>query len=52
MSREENALKNFVKMFWKMYRNINASVFCFSINVMIKHQKQLNQKTGLLYMKD
>ena len=32
--------------------NINASIFCFSVNVMVKHNKGLNQQRSRLWLKD
>ena len=48
MSCEENTFKNNVNMLWKMYQNIDASEFCFSVNVMIKHNERLYEQRGLL----
>ena len=42
MSHEENILKSNANMFLKKCQNIDASVFCISVNVMVKHNKRLN----------
>ena len=43
MSREERTLKYNVNMLWKVYGFVIASVFCFSVNVLVKHNKRLKQ---------
>ena len=42
ISGEENALKNNVNMFGKMCCNVNASTFCFRVNVIAKYNEWLN----------
>lgn len=48
MSREERTLKYNVNMFWKVYGFVNASVFCFIVNVLVKHNERLKQERDLL----
>ena len=40
----KNAAINTVNMIWKMHQNINVSTFCFSVNVIIKHNKRWKQQ--------
>ena len=42
MGGEENALRDNISMFWKMYQNINFKAFYFNVNVFVNYNKWLN----------
>ena len=46
--KKKKALNKTATLFWKIYRNTNVNIFCFSASVKVfQYKNQLNEMPGL-----